>query len=62
VCAPEELFTLAQLQPAFERRGFHIAERLPDTAPRTRVASPLKQASPTSLTTRSLRTILDRAD
>jgi hypothetical protein len=27
VFAPEELFTLAQLQPAFERRGFRIAER-----------------------------------
>ena len=27
VFAPEELFTLAQLQPAFEQRGFRIAER-----------------------------------
>jgi len=27
VFAPEQLFTLAQLQPAFERRGFHITER-----------------------------------
>ena len=27
VFAPEELFTLVQLQPAFERRGFQIAER-----------------------------------
>jgi hypothetical protein len=27
VFAPEQLFTLAQLRPAFERRGFHIAER-----------------------------------
>jgi hypothetical protein len=27
VFAPEQLFTLAQLRSAFERRGFHIAER-----------------------------------
>jgi hypothetical protein len=27
VFAPEELFSLAELQPAFERRGFRIAER-----------------------------------